>query len=249
MDDRTCDYCGTPLPPGARRNQRYCGPTHKRQARRQARRREEMQARLVTSSPPYADMSLSELDARRREHQASLDPGDDLRQFSDYGMLPGDDEQDDDPYPHNVYRDDDEQTARFRKLLREDEDGRVPRRSWTALKRVYARNPGIELRAVSQERVERHQAQQAAVQRRLRSSPMQPQDPFNEVTAEAVATRATASRQMNKAKATADPRPPAQRQSFAFEAEQAQGSFYRGGRAPGQESRHAAYQWNMTDGW
>ena len=87
MDARTCDYCGKPLPPDARANQRYCSRTHKRQARRQAKRREELHERLVTTYPPYADMSLSELDDRRREHQAAQDPGDGLREFSDYGQL------------------------------------------------------------------------------------------------------------------------------------------------------------------
>ena len=233
MDDRTCDYCGKPLPPDARGNQRYCGRTHKRQARRQAKRAEEIQERLVTMSPPYADISLTELDDRRREHQAAQDPGEDLREFSDYG-LPGDG---------------DEQDTRVHKMLAADEARRAPRRPWSALKMVYARNPGVELARITSERAERHQGQQNAVKARLRSSTMQPQDRHNPVTHDAVATRATTSRRLNKARAIADPRPVAQRQSFSFEAEQATWDVYRGGRARGQQSRHAAYGWNMDDGF
>jgi hypothetical protein len=118
-----------------------------------------------------------------------------------------------------------------------------------ALKRSYARNPGVELADITQERAERHQAQQRAVKARLRSSTMQPQDRFNPVTDDAVAIRSTESRRLNKARATADPRPVAQRQSYSFEAEQATWDAYRGGRASGQRARHAEYQWSMDDGW
>jgi len=98
MDERTCDYCGRPLPPGTRSNQRYCGRTHKRQARRQAKRAHELHEKLVTRYPPYGDASLSELDARRREHRPDhwahlearrTDP--DLAEYTDIHDVPDDD--------------------------------------------------------------------------------------------------------------------------------------------------------------
>jgi hypothetical protein len=185
--------------------------------------------------PEEGPASLSEQYDRAREHQAARDPGDDLRQYSDFGQVPGDGE--------------DEQTARVNAMLAADAARRVPRRSWASLKRAYSQNPGVELADTTQERTDRHQAQQRAVKARLRSSTMQPQDRHNDMTRDAVATRADVSRRLNKARATADPRPVAQRQSFSFEAEQATWDAYRGGRARGQQSRHAAYGWNMDDGF
>ncbi len=143
----------------------------------------------------------------------------------------------------------DDQTARVHALLRQDAARRVPRRPWGALKQVYSRNPGVELADITEERAERYRAQQKAVKARLRAAPGQVEDRFNPVTDPAVATRANGSRRLNKASATADPRPVAQRQSFSFEAEQATWDAYRGGRARGQQSRHAAYGWNMDDGF
>jgi hypothetical protein len=244
MDDRTCDYCGKPLSLDARGNQRYCGRTHKRQARRQAKRREEMHASLVTAAPLYADMSLSELDDRRREHRAAEDPGDGVAEYADWGQLPEDTSV-------SGYGDggQDEQDVRVHKMLRTDAARRVPRRPWAALRRSYAANPGVEAADITQERTERHQAQQNSVRVRLRTAPGQVQDRHNPVTDDAVATRANGSRRLNKARATADPRPVAQRQSFSFEAEQATWDTYRGGRARGQQSRHSGYAWNMDDGF
>ena len=88
------------------------------------------------------------------------------------------------------------------------------------------------------------------IKTRLRSSTMQPQDRHNPVTHDARRYPGDyGSRRLNKARATADPRPVAERQSFSFEAEQATWDAYRGGRARGQPSRHAAYGWNMDDGF
>ena len=143
----------------------------------------------------------------------------------------------------------DEQDARAHAMIEADAARRIPRRPWTALKMAYSRNPGVELADITEERAERHQAQQSAVKARLRAAPGQVEDRFNEHTRDAVATRAIGSRRLNKARATADPWPVAQRQSFSFEAEQATWDAYRGGRARGQQSRHAAYGWNMDDGF
>ena len=143
----------------------------------------------------------------------------------------------------------DEQDARAHAMIEADAARRIPRRPWTALKMAYSRNPGIELADITEERAELHQAQQSAVKARLRAAPGQVEDRFNEHTRDAVATGASTSRRLNKAKATADPRPVAQRQSFSFEAEQATWDAYRGGRARGQQSRHIDYAWNMDDGF
>ena len=101
----------------------------------------------------------------------------------------------------------DEQDARAHAMIEADAARRVPRRPWTALKMAYSRNPGVELADITEERAERHQAEQRAVKARLRSSTMQPQDRHNPVTHDAVATRATTSRRLTRARATADPGP------------------------------------------
>ena len=169
---------------------------------------------------------------------------DDPRQYSDFGELPDDFElaagiDDEDQ--------DDEQTARFHALVEEDAE-RKPRWSWSGLKQVYNRNPGVELPDITTERTERYRVEQAAIQRRLRNTPRQPQDRFNGVTNDVVATKGTESRRLNRRYATADPRPVPQQQ-FSFEAEQINGSFYRGGRPSGQRSRHSDYAWQMEDGF
>jgi hypothetical protein len=246
-DTPRCEWCGIPLT-GVRRGSTYCSRAHKNTARR-ARKRQREQVDTLRDRYPLADVSLTELDDRRREHRAARDPGEDLHEFSDYGELPGDQ---DGSYPVSDYDHGgqaDDQTARVHALLRQDAARRVPRRPWAALKQAYSANPGVELADITEERAERHQAQQSAVKARLRSSTTQPQDRHNPVTRDAVATRANGSRRLNRVYATADPRPPAQRQEFAFEAEQVTGSFYRGGRAQGQQSRHSGYAWNMDDGF
>ena len=228
--------CTRELPPDSRSDQTFCSQGCRLRAFRQRRRLDKLRSNSPETAQVLADeMSLTEQYEPVREHRAAQDPGDGLRQYSDYGQVPGDL--------------DDEQTARVHAMLEADEARRVPRRPWSALRRAYAANPGVELADITQERTERHQAQQRAVKARSRAAPGQVQDPHNDQTRDAVAQRAASSRKLNKVYATADPRPPAQRQEFAFDAEQAQGSFYRGGRARGQQSRHADYQWNMRDGW
>ena len=64
----------------------------------------------------------------------------------------------------------DEQDARAHAMIEADAARRVPRRPWTALKVAYSRNPGVELADITEERAERHQAQQGAVKARLGAS-------------------------------------------------------------------------------
>jgi hypothetical protein len=143
----------------------------------------------------------------------------------------------------------DEQDRRFNMLVRKDEGRRTPRRSWFQLRQVYAANPGVELRKITEERVQRHKADQAAIQKRLRNSPRQPQDRHNAVTKDVVASRATESRRLNHHYASADPRPAWQREEFSFQAESVDGGPYRAGRPAGQRSATADYRWNMQDGF
>jgi hypothetical protein len=258
MEQRACEYCGRPLPSDARRNQRFCGKTHKRQARRQAKHREELHASLVARSPHFADASLTEPHAR----PGKPDWRDDPRNFSDFGEIPGDllaaelDAEDEngihygnvEPEPEWVQQD-----KRFHSMLQDDAARRTPRRTprapWFDLKRFYNRNPGVEKADITQERADRYKSEQAAIQARLRNSKGQPQDRFNDVTKDVVAIRSARSRRLNRVFATADPRPMSQRQEFSFEAEQTTWDAYRGGRAPGQRGRYSDYAWNMGDGF
>ena len=235
--------CTRELPPGSRADQQFCSQGCRLRAFRQRRRLDKLRSSHPETATALADeMSLTEKYDRAREAKAASDPGDDLREFSDYGELPGDQDYDDGGQA-------DEQTARVRAMIRADAARRVPRRPWTALRQAYSRNPGVELPDITRERTGRHQAEQRAVKARLRSSTMQPQDRHNPVTRDAVATRATTSRRLNQARRAADPRPVSQRQEFSFEAEQATWDAYRGGRAPGQRARHADHAWRMDDGF
>jgi hypothetical protein len=235
LDVPRCGWCDKPLT-GIRRGSSYCSRAHKNSARR-ARKRSREQVDTLRSRYPLADASLTELDDRAREHQAASHPGEVPADHGNSYSVNDDGSQAD------------EQTVRVRALLREDAARRVPRQPWAALKRAYSRNPGVELTDITQERAEQHQAQQRAVKGRLRSSTMQPQDRFNDVTNDAVATRANTSRRLNKVRVTSDPLPASQRQSFTFVAGQATWDAYRGGRARGQRARHADYAWQMDDGF
>lgn len=100
MADRTCGYCGRPLPADARRNRRFCSRAHKREALRQRRKREEVHARLVTRSPRYADATLTELhdNARPPQHWRDVGAGhvdEDLAEFSDYPDISQDEDDED----------------------------------------------------------------------------------------------------------------------------------------------------------
>ena len=161
---------------------------------------------------------------------------DDPRNFSDYGDLPDD---------FDLAVEIDERDARFHEMVQEDAGQRKPRWSWSDLKQVYSANPGIELPAITKERTERYKADQAAIQRRLRNSPRQPQDRHNAVTRDVVASRATESRRLNHHYASADPRPVWQRQEFDFTAESVNGGPFRSGRPSGQRSQHSDYAWDL----
>ena len=70
MSDRSCEYCGNPLPEDARSDQRFCDRTCKGSARRQRRRRERAKRVLSNfpglSAPPSQSSGLREADARFR---------------------------------------------------------------------------------------------------------------------------------------------------------------------------------------
>lgn len=238
MPDRTCQRpgCGKPIPSRKRRDARWCSRSCENKARRAATMLGIPLADFAMSGELLPEeATLTEQYERGREHRAAQDPGEDLREFSDFGMIPGDG---------------DEQTTRFNQMIEADAARRVPRRPWAALRRMYAANPGIELPDITSERVERYRAEQAAIKARHKANPGQPQDRHNPVTRATVATRATESRRLNKHYSTSDPRPPAQRQAYSWdEAEQATWDAYRGGRARGQQSRHADVAWSMRDGW
>ena len=100
--------------PGHRSNQRYCWTPHKNWPGAARKRARDQLTRLATTVPPYADESLSELDDRRSRAPAAQEPARHLREFSDFGQLP---EDQDDSYPVSEY-DDGGQDARVRKMLR-----------------------------------------------------------------------------------------------------------------------------------
>jgi hypothetical protein len=199
------------------------------------------------SYSPVGDQTLAELHDRARppQHWQDIEAGQvdpDLLEYTDeYDVA----RLDDDDHGQLV----DEQDARFNAMVERDDARRMPRRSWWDLKQVYSQNSGIELAEITNERTDRYRAQQAAVQARLRNSPRQPQDRFNDVTRDAVADRATESRRLNHARAVADPRPVSQRQEFSFEAESFDGGPYRSGRPSGQRARWADYAWPTDDGF
>jgi hypothetical protein len=247
MDTPTprCERCRDPFWP-EQDGQKYCSArcreaAKKRRQRFRLRRGKEAGELLVPQGTGVVDESLTEL----HEQAGPLrDWRDDPRSFSDFGDVPGDFEL---AAEIDAQREED---ARFNAMIRQDEDRRTPRRrSWFDLRQVYNSNPGVELSEITQERIERHKAEQAAIQARLRSSKGQPQDRYNDVTKDVVATKGTESRQRNRVFANADPRPQSYRQEFSFEAESVDGSFYRQGRASGHRARYSDYAWRMDGGF
>jgi len=236
---RACEHCGGPVPK-RRKDARFCSTSHRVMASRKRKHEREIHESLVTRG--LTDQTLTGLHDRARPPQRrDADP----REYSDFGEVPGDLElaaEIDAGY-------DDEQTARFRQLVREDSGQRKPRSSWADLKRRYAANPGVELAGITRERAGRYRAEQAAVQRRLRDSDRQPQDRHNRATQNAVASRGTESRRLNRMYSTADPRPASQREEFSFTGESFDGGPFRSGRPAGQRATHADYAWRMTDGF
>ena len=196
-----------------------------------------MRDSLVTRG--LTDQSLAELHERARAPQHWTD---DPRAFSDYGDVPGD-------YELAAEIDDehqgDEQTSRFHQMVEEDAD-RTPRETWKRW-RSYARRHGTEHPEQTADRIERHRAAEAAKTARIdRSTAGRVQSRFDSRTSASVATNARESRRLN---ASHTDQPPLAGPRFDFQAEQIDGSFYRGGRPAGQRSRHSDFAWRMQDGW
>lgn len=245
MPDRPCQRpgCGNQIPSRKRQDARWCSRKCEGRATRAAKRMGIGLADYVkgVSYSPVEDRSLAELHGKAGPPSWRDDP----RNFSDYGDLPGDAElaaEFDDEHQG------DERGQHFHEMVQADAAQRKPRWSWFDLRQRYNQNPGIELPSITRERTERYRTDQAAIQRRLRTSTGQPQDRHNAVTRDVVASRATESRRLNHHYATADPRPVPQ-QEFDFTAESFNGGPFRQGRPSGQRSANADYRWRMEDGF
>jgi hypothetical protein len=202
MADRTCQRpgCGKLIRSSRRRDTRWCSRSCEGKARRAAERKTAFEA----ANPGAAELlsgepqTLGELHERAGAlaHRAGIDQDDDEHLDDDYAA----------------------QDKRIHELLGMGDEGtsaRAPRRSWLDVKRVYARNPGVELPAVIRERRERYAAGLRAIQARLTSSADQPEDRFNPVTQGVVARQAAESRRLNRRGAASVSVPPA---GFVFSA-------------------------------
>ncbi|MGH3401884.1 MAG: hypothetical protein ACRDRJ_05080 [Streptosporangiaceae bacterium] len=125
----------------------------------------------------------------------------------------------------------------------------TPRETWRTW-RAYGRRHGVEHPGQTADRVGQHQAEQAARKDRAKAKAVAsgPHDRFDARTTGNVAARASESRRLNQRHVD---RPPIHDpQTYDFELpEQVDGSFYRQGRAPGQQARHSAYSWDLETGF
>ena len=113
MEIRTCSgpNCPRGLPPGSRSDQRFRSQGCRLRAFRRGGAWRSCGVHLLKRLRTLPDTeTLSEKYERAREHRASLDPGEDLRAYSDFGDVPGDEDPGDDPEDYGIHvteRDDD----------------------------------------------------------------------------------------------------------------------------------------------
>ena len=233
---RRCGHCGAPLL-SQRRRAKYCDRRCKELAR-EARKRASDRLITLRGNHPFADVSLAEL----HDKAGPPDWRDDPRNFSDYGDLPDDFDlaaEIDDEHQG------DERARRYHAMLQEDADQRTPRETWKRW-RSYGRRYGTEHPEQTADRIERHQAGEAARMARIdRSTAGRIQDRFDKRTSANVAQNAIQSRALN---ARPTEQPPLAGPGFDFQGESFNGGPYRSGLA-GQRSSHAAYSWRMEDGF
>jgi hypothetical protein len=226
-DPRRCAECNRVLV-GRRADATWCSARCRmRWKRKQGRLREARDS----YSAVHPDVSLTELHERARppQHWAG-----DPREYSDYGLIPGDAELADE-IDAGVHDDDtDPEWA--------GHDARTPRETWRKW-RAYGKRHGTEDPEQTADRVARHQAAEAAQKARIDAGTAgRIQDRYDRRTAGNIASNANASRRLNARHAE---QPPVMSPRFDFQAEQITGDFYRGGRPSGQRSRTADYAWDL----
>ena len=254
MSEGACQRpgCDNLIPSRKRRDARWCSRRCEGRATRAAKRLGIELAGYGTPRVTARGGSESRGAARARPSAAAT--GRRSAGFSDYGDVPGDSElaaridaEDEGLFYDDQDDQDDDQAARFHQMVEEDADHRTPRETWKRWRAYSRRNPGVEHPDQTADRIARHRAAETAKAARIdQGTAGRIQDRFDSRTAASVAQNARESRRLN---ASHTDQPPLAGPRFDFQAEQIDGSFYRGGRPAGQRSRHSDFAWRMQDGW
>ena len=151
MTGRPCQRpgCGNQIPARKRQDTRWCSRSCENKARRSARllgipvADYPVSGKLLPEGGP--ETTLTELDARRRAHQPAQDPGEDLREYTDWGELPEDHEDD----PGEIY---DEAATSWSDRYKVEQALDKLRARYEEMARPYLqqlrRNPGVKPQAL-----------------------------------------------------------------------------------------------------
>ena len=193
--------CGREIPPSRGQTARWC--TRKCEGR--AYRAAKLRGIPLADYPPSGELLPVGSTDTLSEAYERIQKRDDPRAYDDFGDAPGDvelaAEMDEDAGTYagtfiSAHPDD----IRINAMLRAEEGtarARTPRDTWRHW-RAYGKRHGTEHPAQTQDRLRRHQADQAARTRRIDAKTASaPQDRFDTRTSGYVATRATESRRMN----------------------------------------------------
>jgi hypothetical protein len=231
MTDRTCEYCDKPLSPDARTDQRFCGPTHRKKAKRVAKAEADRAAARVDALPQLSSLREEGYDGERQDAEPVHESD---RRFA--AIINGEDP--------------DTRAPRRRG---------IPTALWERIRETLSRNPGVLPAEAVQARTDAARATERAKLERLRSTDpaLRVQDRHDPSTRASVGLRGS---QMRKLNTHNMPRPPVWAIDDAADeyeslrrmqpGETSDSPFYRSSRPQGGRSRHAAYRWaGLDDGF
>lgn len=232
MTDRTCEYCDKPLSPDARPDQRFCGPTHRKKAKRVAKAEADRAAARVDALPQLLSLREEGYDAERQDAEPVHESD---RRFA--AIIAGEDPDTRAPRRRGIHSG-----------------------LWERIRETLSRNPGVLPAEAVQVRTDAARAAERAKIERLRSTPpeLRVQDRHDPSTRASVGIRGSQMRKLNTRNMPRPQQPPSWLADSEDEydalrrmqpGETIDGGPFTRGRPTGQRSRHADYRWRIDDGF